>query len=133
MIITESKPIDVLKTMLDKQKRTGIVACNSHAAICNTGGRKRLVEMAERLKKDGYNVVQTDLISMPCSIDFVVDGIDVDEFLILGCDAAVKSFQMLFPSKKVVPGLETIGLGARDAQGRIIVLKDFRKSFLTNF
>lgn len=127
MIVTKSKPYLVLKNMLNKRKRTGIVACNSHAAVCNTGGEKRMIEISERLKEDGYNVVQTDLIPMPCNITFSDNIFDVDEFLILGCESAVKSFQFNFPSKKVVSGLETIGWGAQDEEGNIILLKDTRR------
>ena len=129
MIITDNKPDDVLKDMLNKQKKTAIISCNSCSSACGTGGRKKLDEITMSLKKDGYDVVQTDLIPMPCNVDLAeMPKFDVDEFLILACDAAVNTFQMIFPDKKIIPGLNTIGLGARDAQGKIFVLKKLKKN-----
>ncbi|MFH1520236.1 MAG: hypothetical protein ABID61_01185 [Candidatus Micrarchaeota archaeon] len=128
MIITSSKSYDDLTGMLNKGKRLGIVACDSCSSSCDTGGRRKLDEITARLKEYGYDVVNTDLIPMPCNVDLKeISGFDVDEFLILACDAAVNTFQMLFPSKKIIPGLKTIGLGARDAQGNIRILKDLKK------
>ena len=124
MIITNNIAYVSLKAIICKDKRTGIVACDSCSNACDTGGRKNLDKMAARLKEDGYNVVYTDLFPMPCNvqIDEVVD-FDVDEVLILACDAAVNTFQTLFPSKKIIPGLDTMGIGAKDAKGNIFIIK----------
>jgi len=127
MIITRNISYDVLKGMLNKAKRTGIVACDSCSSACDTGGRKKLDEITVRLKEDGYDVMQTELILMPCNVDLKeISGFEVDEFLILACDAAVNTFQMLFSSKKIIPGLNTIGYGTRDAQGNIFIIKDLK-------
>ncbi|MCJ7614782.1 hypothetical protein MUO71_08495 [Candidatus Bathyarchaeota archaeon] len=128
MIITSNIAYDSLKSMLSKGKRTGIVACDSCSSACDTGGRKKLDEITIRLKEDGYDVVCTDLFPMPCNVESdQISGFDVDEFLILACDAAVNTFQMLFPSKKIISGLNTIGIGAKDAQGNIFIIKDLKK------
>ena len=125
MIITNMKPYGVIRGLLKKRKKIGIVACNSCSRACETGGRKKLDEIAERLKADGYNVVQTNLIPMACNVDLVKKPeFNADELLILACDAAVFTFQMLFPSKKIIPALYTIGFGARDSQGNIFVMKE---------
>jgi hypothetical protein len=117
-----------LKDILDKRKRTGIVACDSCSTACDTGGRKRLDEITLRLREDGYDVTCTDLFPMPCNVEpDQVSGFDVDEFLILACDAAVNTFQRLFPSKKIIGGLNTLGIGAKDAEGNIFLIKDLKK------
>ena len=127
MIITDKKTYDVLKEMLSKKKKTGNIACDSCSSACNTGGRKNLDEITSRLKADGYDVVQTDLIPMPCNVDLEkISEFKVDEFLILACDAAVNTFQRYFPSKKIILGLNTIGFGARDAQGNIFIMRDLK-------
>jgi hypothetical protein len=41
----------------------------------------------------------------------------------LACDSGVCTLQSLFPSKMVIPANETIGIGARDAQGNIFLMK----------
>ena len=126
MIITSCKPYGVIKGMLKKWKKTGIVSCNSCARACETGGRKKMEELAERLKKDGFEIVDTDLVPMACNIDLVKKPeYNGDVLLILACDAGVFTYQTLFPSKKIVNALNTIGLGARDGKGNIFLMKKF--------
>jgi hypothetical protein len=124
MIVTESKPYGVVRGALKKWKKIGIVSCNSCARACETGGRAKLDEMAERLKKDGFEVVDMELVPMACNIEAVKRPNYQGEMLVaLACDAGVCTLQSLFPSKIVVPALDTIGIGARDLQGNIFVMK----------
>ena len=126
MIVTSSKPYGVVKGMLKKWKKIGIVSCNSCARACETGGQKSLDNMAERLKKDGFNVVDTDLVPMACNIDLVKKPNYQGDFLVaLTCDSGVLTLQALFPTKMVVPACNTLGLGARDMQGNIFIMKKF--------
>ncbi len=37
--------------------------------MCETGGKEAMKELADRLKKEGFNVVDMDLISMACNFD----------------------------------------------------------------
>lgn len=126
MIVTSSKPYGVIRGMLKKWKKTGIVSCNSCARACETGGRKKMEELAERLKKDGFNVVDMNLVPMACNIDLVKKPeYEGDVLVILACVSGVFTYQELFPTKKIVPGLNTIGIGARDGQGNLFVMMKF--------
>ena len=126
MIVTNIKPYGIIKGMLKKWKKIGIVSCNSCARVCETGGRKKMEELAERLKKDGYDVVSTDLIPLACNIDLVKKPqYDADILVVLACDSGVYTLQDLFPSKKIVPALNTIGIGARDGQGSLYLMVKF--------
>jgi len=83
-------------------------------------------ELAERLKNDGYDVVNTDLIPMACNIDLVKKPkYEADVLVVLACDSGVYTLETLFPSKKIVPALNTIGIGARDGQGNIFLMVKF--------
>lgn len=83
-------------------------------------------ELAERLKNDGYDVVNTEVIPMVCSINLVKrPKYEADVLVVLACDSGVYTLQTLFPSKKIVPGLNTIGIGARDGQGNIFLMVKF--------
>jgi hypothetical protein len=55
LIVTNSKPYGIIKGKLRKWKKIGIISCNSCARACETGGREKMEELAERLKKDGFN------------------------------------------------------------------------------
>ena len=126
MIVTSLKPYGVIKGMLKKWKKNGIVSCNSCARACETGGKEKMEELAERLKKDGFEVVDTELVPMACNIDLVKKPeYNGDVLVILACDAGVFTFETLFPDKKIIPALNTIGLGARDGQGNIFLMMKF--------
>jgi hypothetical protein len=124
MIVTSAKPYGVVRGMLKKWKKIGIVACNSCARICETGGKEKMEEMAERLKKDGFEVVDVELVPMACAIDAVKrPNYQADMLISMACDAGLCTLQLLFPSKVVIPANDTIGIGARDAQGNIFIMK----------
>ena len=125
MIVTSAKPYGVVRGMLKKWKKIGIVACNSCARICETGGKEKMEEMAERLKKDGFEVVDVELVPMACAIDAVKrPNYQADMLVSMACDAGLCTLQLLFPSKVVIPANDTIGIGARDAQGNIFIMKN---------
>jgi hypothetical protein len=124
MIVTSAKPYGVVRGMLKKWKKIGIVACNSCARVCETGGKEKMEEMAERLKKDGFEVVDVELVPMACAIDAVKrPNYQADMLVSMACDAGLCTLQLLFPSKVVIPANDTIGIGARDAQGNIFIMK----------
>jgi len=126
MIVTYRKPYGIVKGMLKKYKKIGIISCNSCARICETGGQERMDELTERLKKDGYDVVGSDLVPMACNLDAVKRReYTGDSLVVLACDSGVFTVQSLFPNKTVIAGLDTIGLGARDSEGNIFLMKKF--------
>lgn len=126
MIVTYSKPYGIVKGMLKKYSSVGVIACNSCARLCETGGRERMEALAERLKKDGYDVVDSDLVPLVCNIDAVKrNEYKGKQLLVLACDAGVFTVQSLFPNKAVIAANDTIGLGARDNTGNIFIMKKF--------
>ncbi len=81
-------------------------------------------EMAERFKSDGFNVTITELVPMVCNIDAVKrHEYNADYLVVLACDSGVFTVQSIFPDKVVVPALDTKGLGARDGEGNIFLMK----------
>ena len=126
MIVTSCKPYGVIRGLLTEGDKIGVVACNSCARACETGGRKKMDEMAGRLRNDGFSVVDADLISMACNLDLVrKPEYAGDVLVVLACDAGVYTLNKLFPDKKAIAALDTMGLGARDGKGTIYVMKKF--------
>ena len=124
MIVTTCKPYGVIRGMLKKWKTVGIVSCNSCARACETGGKEKMEELAARLKQDGFNVVDMEVVPMACNVDAVKKpDYKADYLVALACDSGVCTIQSLFPSKIVVQALDTIGLGARDLQGNIYIMR----------
>ncbi len=126
MIVTSLKPYGMIRGMLRKWKSVGIVSCNSCARVCETGGKEKMEELANRLKQDGFQVTDTELLPMACNIDAAKKpDYKADYLVILACDSGVCTLQSLFPNKVVVPALDTIGIGARDVQGNIFLMRKF--------
>ena len=126
MIVTSSKPYGVIQGWLHEGDKIGIVSCNSCARICETGGRISMEETAERLTDDGFSVIDKDLLPMCCNLDTVSKAEYFgDVLVVLACDAGVYTLQKLYPDKRILAALNTIGLGARGASGIIYMMKQF--------
>jgi hypothetical protein len=126
VIITTCKPYGVIRGALKKWKKIGIVSCNFCARACETGGKERMDVLAQRLKQDGFEVVDTELVATACNIDLLKrPEYQSDMLVVLACDSGAFTLQTIFPNKMIVPALDTIGLGARDTQGNIFVTKTF--------
>lgn len=83
-------------------------------------------ELAARLSQDGFNITDTELLPMACNIDAAKKpNYQADYLVVLACDSGVCTLQSLFPTKVVIPALNTIGLGARDVQGNIFIMRKF--------
>jgi hypothetical protein len=126
MIVTSSKPYGLVRGMLKKWKKIGIVSCNSCARVCETGGKEKMEELATRLKQDGFDVVDMELVPMVCNVDAAKKpDYHADYLVVLACDSGVLTLQSVFHNKMVVPALDTIGLGARDMEGNIFLMRKF--------
>lgn len=126
MVITESKPYGVIKAQLKKSDKIGIVTCNTCTRICETGGTKQMKSLARRLEKDGFNVVDTDVIPIACNIDLArKPKYKGTTLIVLACVAGVYALKKLFPKKNIIDAVNTIGISARDNQGNIFIVKEF--------
>ena len=70
--------------------------------------------------------MDTALIPMAWNLDLAKKpDLTSDVLVVLACDSGVFTFATVYPSKKVVAANNTIGLGARDRQGNIYLMKKF--------
>jgi len=99
MIITKAKPYILIKKQLKKRDRIGIISCNSCARMCHTGGKEAMEKLAAKLRKDGFNVVDMDLIGFACDVDQLKRGeLKGNVDIVLSCDAGVYNLKRLFPN-----------------------------------
>lgn len=128
MVITESKPYGMLKPLLKKSDKIGIVACNACANLCGGGGEEGMKILAKKLKKDGFNVVDQDVVGKPCyfeELKLKKNELHGDVTIVLACDAGVFHLKKLFPKRKIIAGLDTIGIGSFDKEGNITLVRKF--------
>jgi hypothetical protein len=124
MIITKSIPYEKLKRQLDKKKNIGIVGCNACAGMSGTGDKKAMLYLRKKLEKDGFKIVDMDLIAVACCEDQIArEKYEGNVTIVLACDAGVYNIKKF--SKKAIPGLITIGVGAWDMKGKHTLVKKF--------
>jgi hypothetical protein len=127
MIVTSSKPYKEIKSKLKKSDKIGIVSCNSCARMCHTGGELKMKEFSDNLKKEGFNVIDMDLIGTACNFDQLKKNeLKGDVTIVLACDSAVYNLKKLFKKRRIVPALNTLGIGAFDSKGKINLVKRFK-------
>ncbi len=126
MIITEEKPFGLIKSKLKKGDKIGIISCNNCVRICGTGGKEKIKELAKKLEKEGFKVIDKDLIGMACEYDLLKkDELKGKVNIALCCDAGVYNLKKIFPNKRLISALDTIGLGAWDKKGNLTLVKKF--------
>ena len=124
MIITKSRSYREIKKNLKKSDQIGIISCNSCVRRCNTGGEKIMKKLAARLKKDGYNVIDMDLVGAACDFEQLKkDELKGDLNIVFACDAGVYNIKKLFPRKKLIKALNTVGLGVYNHKGCFSLVK----------
>jgi len=124
MIVTKSKPYSEIKSELKKSDKIGIISCNVCARLCGTGGEKVMQNLANKLKKDGYNIVDVDLIGTPCDYELLNKSqLHGNVQIVLACDAGVYNLKKLFPKHKIVGANKTLGVGAHEGGKKITLVK----------
>ncbi len=128
MIITETKPFGMIKAQLKKDDKISLVGCNMCARMCGTGGKEALNEMKGKLKDNGYNVISEFLFAPVCDRGMIKKIIKTNgnTILVLACDSGVSGLKEFFRGKKIIPALNTHGLGAFDEDGNIFMVREFK-------
>ena len=124
MIITKSESYEKVKSQLKKSDKIGIISCNACANLCGTGGEKVMKKLADKLKKDGFTIVDMDLIGTPCNYDLLNKSqLHGNVQVLLACDAGVYNLKKLFPKHKIISATKTIGIGAHEGGKKITLVR----------
>ena len=111
-----------LKSQLKKDDKIVIWSCNNCVKFCKgLGGREAMKNLKEKLEKDGFNVIHTELIGLSCVLDLVhlraieepTKSIFEDATVIipLTCEDGYANLKHIFPGKRIVDVPLTVGLG----------------------
>ena len=127
MIVTKAFSYSAIKKQLKKSDKIGIISCNACARLCGTGGEKVMLQLVRKLKKDGFNVVDLDLIGTPCNYDLLNKSqLHGNVQILLACDAGLYNLRKLFPKHKIISANKTLGLGVHDKGKNVILVKKFK-------
>lgn len=126
MIVAEQKPLAEIKTMIAEAERVLVVGCGTCVTVCFAGGTKEAailgsaLRMATRLDGNGSTIDEVT-VQRQCEweyIDTLEDKLDdYDLILSLGCGVGVQTLAERFPTKRIIPGLNTKFMGLPVEQG----------------
>jgi ferredoxin len=126
MIVAEQKPLAEIKAMLDGYGKVLMVGCGTCVTVCFAGGEKEVgilasaLRMATRLDGNGIDFDEVT-VQRQCEweyIDPLAERLEnYDTILSLGCGIGVQTLAERFPSKRVLPALNTTFMGLPSEQG----------------
>ena len=126
MIVTETRTFGLITSELDKGERISIISCNKCPRICGTGGDEVVKHLKERFENKGFEVADTFVLAPACNETVakqLIKNPQGDTLVVLACAAGNATVKRLFPDKKVVTALNTIGIGSYDENGNIFLNK----------
>ena len=126
MIVAEQKPLNEIKSIINDAERILIVGCGTCVTVCFAGGTKEVailgssLRMATKLDGNGKSIDEVT-VQRQCEWEYI-DPLEpqlenYDLILSLGCGIGVQTLAERFPTKRIVPGLNTSFMGLPVEQG----------------
>ena len=126
MIIAEQKPLNDVIKMLEGHKKVLVVGCRSCVAVCLAGGEKEAGILAESLRLHSDLIgreweIEETTLERVCEKEWVremesaING--KDAVVSLACGVGTQVIHELYPGVFVIPGVNTISMGAPEEQG----------------
>ncbi len=126
MIVAERKPIDEIRSMIDRYPSVLVVGCDSCVAECAAGGHRETELLAAALKlsyvKDGEERKITETFLDRQCVDEFIRGIaqmvpEHEAILSLGCGAGVQALARVYRDTPIIPALNTLFMGETEVRG----------------
>jgi ferredoxin len=126
MIIAEKKPIEEIIRNISGYKRLLILGCNECVTVCEAGGKKEVEVLASALRmhfiKEGQECkIDERTLERQCDHEYLEEIRDVvdqyDAILSLACGVGVQFLAEKYHSTPMLPGVNTVCLGANDQRG----------------
>lgn len=126
MIVLKEKPLEETIENLAKSRKVLVAGCNGCAGIYQVGGEKqatmtaKLLEMAGKLRGNNWEfraattLRQCDGQIVATTLKPIAEGCDT--ILSLACGVGVQTLVEAFGDKIVIPGNDTMFLGAQDRE-----------------
>ncbi len=126
MIITDKKPFEEILESVKDDKKIFIVGCGECSATSKTGGEPEVLEMKQKLEKQGKLITGYAVPDAPCISAQIKTALakhikevkEADAILVLACGLGVQSVKendrLL---KRLHPGLNTTFIGVVDKVG----------------
>ncbi|QNK39917.1 hypothetical protein [Caproicibacter fermentans] len=122
MIFTKALPYNDIKRKLDKSDVITIIGCESCVRASGCGGEEKMQELALKLRKDGYNVVDGYMVPSSCTpkLLFAKLGKNINTIISLACSAGLSNIKRYYSNYKIVETTTDIGLMVTDSDQKIL-------------
>jgi len=126
MIVGKRKPFEEIKQLIGDYHKVLNVGCGTCVAVCLAGGEKETVVLATELdmakKLEGVPFeVDTLTVQRQCDMEYLAELDDkveqYDALLSMACGAGVQFLAERFPSKPVLPMVDTSFIGVNRDMG----------------
>jgi hypothetical protein len=125
MVITKARKYEEIKAQLKKNEKVLVMSCNSCVRFTGTGGEEKMLQLAQKLKNDGFQIIGTALIGAACIKEMFREKAKADVIVMISCDAGIYNVENELKPKKIVKALETLGIGVRDMKGNHTLVRKF--------
>ena len=126
MIIAEKKPIEEIIDEVKDFHRILILGCNECVTVCEAGGKKEVEVLASALRmyfinKGDEKVIDERTLERQCDHEYLeeirsnID--DYDAIVSLACGVGVQFAAETYLTMPLIPGVNTVCLGANEARG----------------
>lgn len=126
MIVAEQKSLDEMKGLINDAGKVLVVGCGTCVTVCFAGGAREAaivsssLRMATKLNNNAKDINDVT-VQRQCEweyLDEIAEQVkDADMVLSLACGIGVQAMAEHFPTKWIVPGLNTKFLGLPVEQG----------------
>lgn len=122
MIFTKALPYNDIKRNLNKDDVITIIGCESCVRASGCGGEEKMKELALKLRKDGYNVVDGYMVPSSCTpkVLFAKLGKNVNTIISLACSAGMSNIKRFYSNYKIVKTTTDIGLMVTDSDMKVL-------------
>jgi ferredoxin len=123
MIVAEQKPIQEILAMIPKVDKLLVLGCDTCVTVCLAGGEKevRVLCAAIRMSDKGIGTVVGKTVERQCDPEFLAEiagaAQDADAILSMGCGAGIQMLADTFPTKIVLPAVNTLFMGSNESAG----------------
>ena len=126
MIIAEKKPIQEIIGEIKAYKRILVLGCNECVTVCEAGGKKEVEVLASALKiyyaaRGQEKTIDEHTLERQCDHEYLeeirgkID--DYDAVISLACGVGIQFTAETYTTMPVIPGVDTICLGANEDRG----------------
>ncbi|MEH0018039.1 MAG: methylenetetrahydrofolate reductase C-terminal domain-containing protein [Desulfobacter sp.] len=126
MIIAKQKPIEEIISEITPYKRILILGCNECVTVCEAGGKKEVEVLASALRlhymtKGQGKTFGEATLERQCDREYLEeirgDMDDYDAVVSLACGVGVQFAAETYTATPLLPGVDTVCLGANEARG----------------